>query len=129
VRVADASGALHELDPAFREPTLVVFWSRFCPAALAQLGPLQALSERLRRGGTRLVTIALDEPSPEARAFMAAHHYTFPVVYDVDRSAQRAFDNAATPRFQVLDRAGRIRFESYAIDDVLRQVTILRDRS
>ncbi|HEV7586936.1 MAG TPA: TlpA disulfide reductase family protein [Longimicrobium sp.] len=127
VRVADASGVLHDLDPASRKPTLVVFWSRFCPAALAQLGPLQELSGRLRRGGTRVVTISFDEPSPEALAFLASHHYTFPVVYDVDRSAQRAFDNAATPRFQVLDRAGRIRFESYAIDDVLRQVTVLRD--
>ncbi|MFL5542722.1 MAG: redoxin family protein [Longimicrobiaceae bacterium] len=127
VRVADASGALHELDPASPQPTLVVFWSRFCPSALAQLGPLQALSGRLRSSGARVVTIAFDEPSPEALAFMVSHHYTFPVVYDVDHAAQRAFDNAATPRFQVLDRAGRIRFESYAIDDVLRQVTVLRD--
>lgn len=127
VRVADASGALHELDPTFPQPTLVVFWSRFCPSALAQLGSLQTLSDQLRGSGTRVITIAFDEPSPEALAFMASHHYTFPVVYDVDRTAQRGFDNSATPRFQVLDRAGRIRFESYGIDDVLRQVAVLRD--
>jgi len=125
--LVDASGARREIDPAFAGPTLVAFWSRYCPPSIAQLGQLQALHGQLTRRGVRLVTITDEAPSPEVRAFLARHGLTFPVLYDVDRAARRAFDNNATPRYLLLDRAGRIRFDSYAPDDILRQATVLLD--
>ncbi len=125
VRLLDGDGRARELAFAGSEPVLVAFWSRYCTPSAVQLDRLQSISEDLRRRGVPVIAITDEAPSAELRAFLAENGYTFPVYHDTERTARRAFDNAATPRYLVLDTTGRIRFESYAPDDVLRQVEVL----
>jgi hypothetical protein len=125
IRLADARGARVDVAARGPSPTLVVFWSRYCPSSLAQLDQANAMAGRLRERGVRVLAITSEAPSDGASAFLSARGYTLPVLYDVDRAAGRAFDNAYTPRYLVLDRAGRVRFDDASPEDVPRQVAVL----
>jgi hypothetical protein len=60
-------------------------------------------------------------------AFLAAQNFELPVLHDVDREARRAFDSFATPVYLVVDGTGTVRLQGHGLDDVLRQVHLLRD--
>jgi thiol-disulfide isomerase/thioredoxin len=128
VRLTDGQGRKNEWSYDHDGVTFVAFWSRHCPPSLMQLGQLQEISTRLRAQGVRVTTITAEPPSPELTEFLSGKGYTFPVLHDLDQDAERAFDNRATPRYLVLDAEGRIRFASYSLQDVLRQVAVLRER-
>jgi hypothetical protein len=128
VRLTDGQGRRNDWSYDHDGVTFVAFWSRHCPPSLMQLGELQRISARLGAEGVKVTTITEEEPSQELARFLAEKGYTFPVLHDVDRDSERAFDNRATPRYLVLDAEGRIRFASYSPQDVLRQVAVLRER-
>lgn len=127
VRLAAADGSPYRLQPDGETETLVVFWSRHCPPSLEQLGELQAVSDRLRERGARVLAVTDEPPSEDVRRFLAEKGLTFPAYFDVDRDARRAFDNGATPHYFVLDAAGRIRFEGHTPSSGEREIAALRE--
>lgn len=126
VVLADAAGARTTIQPAGDAPTLVAFWSRWCPPSRMQLGELDRLAKELQGRGVRVVTVTDEAPGAEFQAFVRENGYTFPVYFDTDRAARRALQNQGTPTYLVLDAAGRVRFASHGLTDVLRQVEVLR---
>ncbi|HEX8274617.1 MAG TPA: redoxin domain-containing protein [Longimicrobiaceae bacterium] len=124
VGLADAAGKPFRLDAGTE--TLVAFWSRHCPPSLEQLGRLQAASARLRARGVRVVAVTEEAPSEETRRWLAEQGFTFPAYHDVDGDAARAFENRVTPRYFVLDAAGRIRFDSHAPEAAERAAAVLQ---
>jgi peroxiredoxin len=126
VRLTDSSGTSVTFRAENRTPTLVAFWSRYCPPSSAQLRELDRVSSTLQSSGIRVVTITKDESSAAVSSFLGQAQYRFPAFLDPDGDAARAFDNQITPRYFVLDGAGRIRFDNYSPDDILRQVAALR---
>jgi hypothetical protein len=126
VRLRRADGAEETFRPASAGPTVVSFWSRFCPPSVMQMGDLRTAARDLAARGVRVVTLTEEEPSPEFTAFLREKGYDFPVRLDVDGGASRAFDARGTPQHFVLDAAGRIRFESHGLEDLVRKVAYLR---
>jgi thiol-disulfide isomerase/thioredoxin len=124
--LADAAGARTTIAPAGGGPTLVAFWSRWCPPSRMQLGELDRLAKELQGRGARVVTVTDETPNAEFQAFVREQGYTFPIFFDTDRAARRALQNQGTPTYIVLDAAGRVRFDTHSLDDVLRQVEVLR---
>jgi peroxiredoxin len=127
VGLADAGGSPHRLDANAGTETFVAFWSRHCPPSLEQLDRLQAVSARLRARGVRVVAVTADQPSAETRLWLAEKGFTFPVYHDVDGDAARAFENRGTPRYFVLDAAGRIRSDAYAPESAERAAAVLQE--
>ncbi|HEX8360004.1 MAG TPA: redoxin domain-containing protein [Longimicrobium sp.] len=128
VHLTDLEGRRSRFRTAGDGPTLVAFWSRECPPSVAQLKLLDRVAGELRTRGVRVLAIT-DEPSPAPlRQYLRDAGYSFPVFLDTDGDAARGFDNRATPRYFVLDARGRIRFDNYAPDDVIRQAVALRGR-
>jgi peroxiredoxin len=124
IRLLDQRGRSTELDPA-GDLTLVALWSSDCPSAVRQMPQLQAIFQQLGTSGLRVVTITPEEPS-KVRDFLAQNQYGFPVFHDVKGDARRAFDEWGYPTFFVVDGRGRIRFKSYRLDDVPRQIAVLQ---
>lgn len=106
--------------------SLVAFWSSDCPSAVRQMPQLQAISEQLRTSRIRVVTITPEDPSGKVSEFLAKNRYTFPVFYDVYGDARRTFDEWGYPTYFVVDERGRIRFKSYRLDDMPRQIAVLQ---
>lgn len=127
VVLTDARGARTEIEPAGDAPMLVAFWSRWCPPSRMELGELERVARALRDRGVRVVTVTNDPPDAEFQAFVRSSGLTFPIYFDTDRAARRALQNQGTPTYLVLDADGRIRFDTLALEDVLRQVEVLRE--
>lgn len=112
-RLRDAAGrsyALRELTGG--EPAVVIFWSRHCGAAISALPSIADAIVRLRRGGTPVVFVVVDEPpSRELAEYLAKQKVTWPVYHDDGGATRTAFANFGTPGYRVLDAAGRIRFD------------------
>jgi peroxiredoxin len=108
--------------------SVLVFWSRYCGWALDDLEALKNVAERLERQGSQLVIVIDDEPGPSAEltAFLKGHHVRVPVLFDVQHSTSKAFNNWGSPHYYVLDEAGRLRFPavSSATEAMVRAVAV-----
>jgi len=114
-------------DGANATESVVALWCRECPPSRAQLAALDQLARELVRRRVRVIAITSEDPqSAELSAFVRRQRFTFLSYGDPDRQAARALDASGYPTYLVLDRGGRIRFESHRPDDVLRQVWLLR---
>jgi thiol-disulfide isomerase/thioredoxin len=127
VRVSNATGQRTGWRPDGGRPTVVAFWLRHCPPSREQLDGLPGLQAALAARGASFVTITPEAPSANLSAFVSGMGFRFPVLYDVDGDAARAFGGVGTPTYVVLDAAGRIRFADHTPADVVREVAFLQD--
>jgi hypothetical protein len=127
-RIAAADGrAVRVRDLIARQPTVFIFWSRNCGAAMEALPEIVAIGERLKREGANVIFLADEPPSAEAQRYLADRKLSIPTYYDRDGEAKTAFANFGTPRYYVVDGAGQIRFEQVsALPELLTQVAALR---
>jgi len=126
-RVMTASGTVGTLSAATgRQPSVVIFWSRYCGYALEALPRIIEVGERLRRTGTPVMLIVAEGPSADLTRFFADRSMTLPVYHDVDGTATAGFANFGTPTYYVLDAEGRIRFNQVDGEaELLAQVAAL----
>jgi peroxiredoxin len=126
-RVRTPDSAAYTLDAANGELTFVAFWSRHCTPSFVQLPQLTQLGRTLQQQGVRVVTLTEEKPSESLAAFLATQDFDLPVLHDTDLEARRAFDSFATPVYLVIDGSGTVRFQGHGLEDVLRQVHLLRN--
>lgn len=130
VTLVDSSGARHDLSNLTQgHVAVVVFWSRFCGAAVQALLAIDSTAERLRREGVPVESIVEEAWSPALQHFVQDKDLRMPVYSDSKGNASKAFNNWGTPQYYVLDRRGRIRFEGVAMSDAVAQVQALRMES
>jgi peroxiredoxin len=126
-RVRTPDGAAYTLDAANGELTFVAFWSRYCTPSVVQMRQLAQLGRTLQQQGVRVVTLTEERPTESLAAFLGAQDFDLPVLHDTDLEARRAFDSFATPVYLVIDGSGTVRFQGHGLEDVLRQVHLLRN--
>jgi len=108
------------LEEARNRVTVVAFWSRYCAPSLNQLSQLQAVAERLESQNVSVLAITDEHPSQNLTEFLAAGLTQLPVYYDSRGEAAEAFNVWGTPRYFVMDAAGRLRFERVELVDLER---------
>lgn len=126
-RIKDSSGRERELADVVRgAPTVVAFWSRYCPGSIEQLPALQRAFEQLAPTGARVVAITAETPSPALTAWLKEKGYTFDVYHDSRHEAASVLQPWGTPDHLVLDATGRLRFQRVRAKDVVGRVEVLR---
>ncbi len=108
-------------------PVLLEFWATWCPLCAA-LEP--ALKAAYVRYGTAVrffaIGVAVNQSPASIRRHLASHPLPFPVLYDGDGAAVRAFDALTTSYIVVLDRTGKVSYtgtgEDQDVAAALRQV-------
>lgn len=127
VTVVDTSGAKHQLSNLTQgHVAVVIFWSRFCGAAVQALPAIDLTAERLRQEGVQVASIVDEAWTSGLERFVRDKNLRMPVYSDLQGDAAKAFNNWGTPQYYVLDQRGRIRFEGWDISDALAQVEALR---
>ena len=102
---------------------LVNFWATWCPPCRIEMPGFQAVYDRKRSQGFVVLGLSTDAGgSGGVRAFLAAHHITYPVAM-ASASVVRDFGGAnVLPTSFLIDRQGRIRnevrgaFASFALE-------------
>lgn len=111
-------------------PSVVVYWSRHCGAALEALPTIDSVGQALHDRGIVAYLIADESPSAETAKFFREHRVRMSVLYDSKREVAGALRNFGTPAYYVLDEQGRIRFSRVnEVNDVLLQVAAIEAES
>src|SRR6185503_4345632 len=89
---------------------LLDFWATWCVPCRKSMPELQAIHEKYKSRGLRVVGISIDEGGPaKVKKFVAAKKFTYPIAVDSDKQpAWDAFRVKAVPAAYLLDRNGRI---------------------
>lgn len=129
--VVNAAGEVKHLKALTAgRPSVVVYWSRHCGAALEALSAIDSVGQALHERGTAAYLIVDESPSAETAKFFREHKIGMPVLYDSKRELASALRNFGTPAYYVLDEQGRIRFNQVnEVNDVLLQVAAIEAES
>jgi thiol-disulfide isomerase/thioredoxin len=96
------------LAAAHGRATLVTFWASWCGPCAKEAPALERFS-RSAGGRGRLVAVDWSDGLAGARAFVAKHAWTFPVLRDAEGTVGNDYRLTGLPTTFVLDSSGHIR--------------------
>jgi thiol-disulfide isomerase/thioredoxin len=110
-RLAGPATTLRDaLASAHGRATLITFWASWCGPCTREAGALERFS-RSPSGKGRLIGVDWSDGLSGARAFVAKHGWTFPVLRDAEGTVGNDYRLTGLPTTFVLDADGRIRSE------------------
>jgi thiol-disulfide isomerase/thioredoxin len=90
---------------------VVELWASWCPFCKRQNPLLQQLFDAHGGRGLEFLTFSIDREPAKARAYMAAHKYTFPAAMATAQSEKWFGPREGLPELYVVDRDGRVVFK------------------
>jgi thioredoxin-like negative regulator of GroEL len=92
-------------------PVLVQFWARWCSVCEA-LGPQLEEAQRRFAGQVEFVAVAVavNQTPRSVQRHLRRHPMPYPVVWDADGAAVRAYQAPTTGYVVILDVAGRVAY-------------------
>lgn len=92
-----------------KRPVLIEFWATWCPLCAALLPRLEAAHRRFGDRVTFLVVgVAVNQTKNSMRRHQRAHPMPFPMLWDTEGRATRAFQAPSTSYVVVLDASGKV---------------------
>ncbi len=110
VTLADLDGKAVDLGQYLgKQPVLLEFWATWCPLCKALEPSLKAAHAKY---GTKVkfvaVGVGVNETPASIKRHLANHPLPFPVLYDANGAAVRAYQAPTTSYIVVVDRAGKV---------------------
>ena len=111
--VETLEGGTFTLSEQRGQVVLVNWFATWCPPCQEEMPHLQSeVWEVFRDQGLVLVSVAREEKAEVVVPFVQKYAVTWPFLLDLDRSAYARYAEAFIPRNHVIDRDGRILFQS-----------------
>ena len=89
---------------------LVNNWATWCPPCKAEIPTLEAYYETHANDGFVIIGIEAGETQKDVLGFVQEHAMTYPVWFDLNGAAMKAFHNESLPSSYVIDRQGIVRY-------------------
>lgn len=91
-------------------PLLIDFWATWCKPCLMAMPELEELYKELHESGLQILGINEDGPrnASKVKPFVRSHGYSFPIVLDLNRDAQRRLNALTLPTTLLLDSEGTV---------------------
>ena len=124
--VKTADGETFELRQHKGKVILVSFWSSECTTCVVELPAFTELMKRYKKEGLEILSINLDPTetgSKVAKEMWSKGSFPFDPYLDPTRVVAKAFQIETVPSGFVIDRSGRLAFNSYGANDWLAPET------
>ncbi|MEO6437024.1 MAG: TlpA disulfide reductase family protein [Tepidisphaeraceae bacterium] len=96
---------------------LLNFFATWCGPCVQEMPHLQALSETYKDKPVVVLSIAREQGADEVKKFVEQKKLTFTIALDPKREAYKQFATMYIPRSYVLDRDGKIVFQTVGFSD------------
>jgi len=96
------------------------FQASWCKICAGQAAGLQRVYDRYKQRDVEILAIHVDDPEPDARAFVAAHRATYPVALDPGLRVANRFSFKRAPYTVVVNKRGEITARLDATADLAR---------
>lgn len=112
--VQETSGDTFSIVAERGKVVLVNFWATWCGPCQVEMPMLEKQIWQKYKSSPdfAMIGIARQESRETVSDFQKHHSFTYPLAYDPDRSAYKLFADSGIPRVYVIDRHGRIVFQS-----------------
>jgi len=115
--VSTLDGGAFSLSANRGKVVLINWFATWCPPCIEEMPHLQKeVWERFRGEDFAMVSVAREETLQVVKPFVAKHMVTWPFALDPHRKAYAAYAEAFIPRNYVVDREGKIIFQSQGFE-------------
>lgn len=100
-----------------KKPVLVEFWATWCPICAELFPKIQAAHARYGdRVQFLVVAVAVNETPRSIKSHLTSHPLPFPVLWDTNGNAVRAFQAPGTSFVVLLDGKGKVAYTGYGAE-------------
>lgn len=106
----DATPIQRTLDDYRGQPILLNIWATWCDPCREEMPSMEALYQRFRDRGFRIVAVSIDSPDQAGlvREFVAEHRLTFDILHDPESAIMGQYPVRGVPQSFLIARDGRI---------------------
>jgi len=88
---------------------LINFWASWCGPCIQEMPQLDKLAQKYQMLGVQVWGVNVENDSSAAKAYLSKVNVEFPILFDVDNSASKAYQVEAMPTTVILDKNGTVR--------------------
>ena len=100
-----------------KKPVLVEFWATWCPICAELFPKIEAAHARYGdRVQFLVVAVAVNETPRSIKSHLTSHPLPFPVLWDTNGNAVRAFQAPGTSFVVLLDGKGKVAYTGYGAE-------------
>ncbi len=89
---------------------MINFWASWCAPCRKEMPLLEELHDRYEQAGFTLFGVNVEQNPDAAQKFLDDVGVTFPILYDPESTASRAYQVSAMPTTVMVDRDGEVRY-------------------
>ncbi|UZJ43484.1 TlpA family protein disulfide reductase [Marinimicrobium sp. C6131] len=104
------SGENVRLEEQRGKVVMINFWASWCAPCRKEMPLLEELHDRYEQAGFTLFGVNVEQNPEAAQKFLDDVGVTFPILYDPDSTASRAYQVSAMPTTVMVDRDGNVRY-------------------
>lgn len=108
IRLIDVNGNEVRLSDFRGKIVFLNFWTTWCPTCRIEMPSMEKLHQKFKDKDFAMVTINLQEPAPQVKAFFKQYKLTFTALLDSTGDVGTRFRIIAIPTTFILDPKGRI---------------------
>ena len=89
---------------------LLNFWASWCGPCRQEMPLLSKMQNKYGKLGFTILGVNVEEDSSPAKNYLKGLNITFPILFDTENKASKAYDVSAMPSTVMIDRNGKMRF-------------------
>jgi len=95
------------------KPTILFFWTTWCPHCRKELKQLNTTHAQFLKDGVELAAINVEEPVEKVQSFMQRYPFSYKVLLDKDATVARDYGILGVPTYIFIDKESRLVSYSY----------------
>jgi len=111
----DLSGKKVNLSSSSGKPTILFFWTTWCPYCRKEIKTLNQMYPQMKKEGITVFAVNIGEPDDKVQRFFMSNALTFGVLLDQAGTAADKYNVIGVPTYVFMDKSGRVISQAHAL--------------